>query len=132
MDGPAAGDPAKANEAVLMAMARAWHAEDEAALRVCLAEDIVWCQEIGPDAPDGRVLKGRDAFIEGYWRRRRQVRNVRIVDNEYRVLPDFAVQTFRLTGEDAQGRPVDLRVCDLYRFKDGLVALKDTFWKTIV
>ncbi|KAJ0344784.1 hypothetical protein COL154_013991 [Colletotrichum chrysophilum] len=41
------------------------------------------------------------------------------------------ISKWTLTGTDRDGRRVEVRGCDFYTFRDGLVTRKDSYWKIV-
>ena len=47
------------------------------------------------------------------------------------VLGEIGVSEWTLTGTTAKGEKLELQGCDLWKFRDGKVTRKDTYWKQI-
>lgn len=104
---------------------------NEQGLRETTSEDFEWHQHVttnSDDMPTGRVLRGIDALIKDLKWRQANWRNVRYEDLEERAAPDMLVQTFRISGEVDEAS-FHAKAVDLYTVKDGLITLKDTYWK---
>lgn len=72
----------------------------------CVTDDFEWRLATGPNAPNGKIVTGRDAV--------RQV-----------------LGTFHVIDSYADSAPLDVRGVDIYTLRDGLIATKDSYWKRI-
>lgn len=118
--------------ALLKRLGKAFNAGDADAILACVTDDFEWIMACGPDAPDGRVVRGREAVREALAARDRELRNIRFSETDVFPAGDRVVGTYRMTATRADGAPVDLRGCDLYVVRDGLIARKDTYWKQVI
>ena len=50
--------------ALLKRLGKAFNAGDADAILACVTDDFEWIMARGPDAPDGRVVRGREAVRE--------------------------------------------------------------------
>lgn len=54
---------------------------------------------------------------------------------EAEIFADEARETgmsrWTLTGTTREGRPLEVRGCDFFTFRDGLVTRKDSYWKIV-
>jgi ketosteroid isomerase-like protein len=115
---------------LLAAFGRAYFRADRAALLACTTDDFEWHQHAGPEAPNGRVLRGVEAVCQEV-ERRKAAWKVRYGDFETFPSKHLITSTFTVKGTDDQGREVDVRAVDLYLVRAGRVARKDSFWKQI-
>lgn len=97
----------------------------------CVTDDFEWRLASGPDAPDGRVARGREAVREALAERDAALGAVRFSEAEVAMAGDRVLGTFRVTGTYADGTPLDLRGVDIYTLRDGRIATKDSYWKRI-
>jgi steroid delta-isomerase-like uncharacterized protein len=44
---------------------------------------------------------------------------------------DTGISKWTLTGTNRDGRRIEVRGCDFYTFRDGLVSRKDSYWKIV-
>jgi len=112
----------------LQAFADAWNDHDVDKLMSFMSADPLFQLSVGPDA-DGRRYEGwddvkagyrtvLDAFPDGHWG-----------DASHFVAGDRGVSewTFTATGKD--GKPIEVRGCDLFDFDGGKIAVKNSFRK---
>ncbi|HTS15399.1 MAG TPA: nuclear transport factor 2 family protein [Candidatus Sulfotelmatobacter sp.] len=92
------------------------------------AEDAVFDGPRGPD-PWGQRFVGRDEVAGAFAGRFAGIPNVRYTNDEHFVDGDRGASTWTLTGRTVEGQELDLRGCDLWTFRGGLVVKKDSYWK---
>ena len=110
---------------------RAFMKGDVEGILECVTDDFEWRQAVGPDAPWGRVVKGKEEVRTALAERDRSMAGLRFSDTKVDIMGDKVVGTFRISGETQDGRPADWRGCDLYEVRDGKIAYKDSYWKQI-
>ncbi len=52
-------------------------------------------------------------------------------DDDHFVSGDRGLSEWTLTGTTADGVRLEVRGCDIWTFRDGLVTKKDSFWKIV-
>ena len=57
--------------------------------------------------------------------------NVHYGDDAHFVVGDRGASEWTLSGTTTEGETLEVRGCDLWTFRDGLVTRKDTFWKIV-
>lgn len=95
------------------------------------AEDGVFVLAAGP-APDGQSFQGREAIREALATRLSAVPDIQWTDAESWLFGkdnDRGLTEWRVRGTLPDGTKLDCRGCDLWRFRDGKVVRKDTFYK---
>ena len=113
---------------VLQAFAEAWNRHDADALMSFMTADCVFEASAGPEACGARHV-GRDAVRAGYaevwttypdahWGRARHF-----------VAGDRGVSEWTFTGTKADGSRVEVNGCDVFTFRDGKIALKNSYRK---
>lgn len=118
--------------ALMKAFGKAFNRADIDGIIACVTDDFEWRQASGPDAPDGRIVSGRDAVRTALAARDQEYRDMRFSEAEICMAGDDRVLgTFRATGRYASGAPLDVRGADIYTLRDGLIASKDSYWKII-
>lgn len=97
------------------------------------AEDCVWVMARGPDAPAGRVCRGKAEIGAVLAARYEVVPDMRWEEMQHFIAADGvrAASEWRVRGAPSDGLPIDWLGCDLWTFRDGLVVKKDTYWKYI-
>jgi ketosteroid isomerase-like protein len=88
---------------VLRSFGKAFNKGDVAAILECVTDDFEWRLAAGPDAPDGRIVSGKSAVRDALAER----------------------------DEFTDGTKIDKRGVDIYQFRDGKIAVKDSYWKHI-
>lgn len=117
-------------EALLARFGEAWNAHDLEALMACMAADCAFHASAG-EAPNGRRHEGREAVLAAYAAVLEAFPDARWNEARHRVLGDFGLSSWRFTATDRGGRPIEVDGCDLFHFEGELIALKDTFRKTM-
>ena len=79
----------------------------------------------------GTRLKGKDAVREGLAARFAGLPDVHYGEDRHWVCGDRGASEWRLTGTTTAGERVDVRGCDLWEFRGGLVVRKDSYWKIV-
>jgi ketosteroid isomerase-like protein len=94
------------------------------------SEDCVYHASFGPELM-GRTFAGRDSAREGIQQFFDRFPDGEFADTEVMVAGSrgAAEWTFRATGED--GRPFELRGCDLFEFDGDLIRVKNAFRKLL-
>lgn len=82
----------------------------------------------GPD-PWGRRFEGAEAVRAPFDARFRGIPDVRHRDDRHFVSADRGASEWTLTGTTTDGERLQVRGCDLWTFRDGLIVRKDSFWK---
>ncbi len=115
----------------LQRFADAWNRHDVDALMSFMADDCVFDASAGPEACGTRCA-GREAvraafadvwavFPDAHWGGARHLRHF--------VHGDRGVSEWTFTGTRADGRRVEVHGCDLFTFRDGRIATKDSYRK---
>jgi steroid delta-isomerase-like uncharacterized protein len=115
----------------LQAFADAWNRHDADALMSFMAEDCAFEASAGPDAWGVRA-SGAEAvraafaqvwatFPDAHWGHARHF-----------VCGDRGVSEWTFTGTRLDGTTVEVHGCDLFTFRDGKIALKDSYRKNRV
>lgn len=79
----------------------------------------------------GTRFAGKAAVREGLAARFAGIPDVHYAEDRHFVCGDRGVSEWRLTGTTTAGERVDVRGCDLWEFRDGLVVRKDSYWKIV-
>lgn len=113
---------------LLQAFAEAWNRHDIDALMSFMTDDCVFESSAGPDVCGTRYA-GRDAVRAGYldvfatfpdaqWRHPRHF-----------IQGDRGVSEWTFTGTRADGTRVEVHGCDVFTFRDGKIAVKNSYRK---
>ena len=93
-------------------------------------EDAVFESPRGVD-PWGTRFVGKSAVREGLAMRFKGIPDVHYGDDRHFISGDRGVSEWLLTGTTTDGERIEVRGCDLWEFKDGLVIRKDSYWKIV-
>lgn len=116
---------------LLRAFGKAFNKGDIDGILACVTDDFEWRLAKGPDAPDAQIVRGKDAVRKALEDRDREIAEMRFSETEVTVADDKVFGSFRATGKTRDGRSIDQRGLDIYRIRDGKIALKDSYWKQI-
>ena len=109
----------------------AFNAHDVDAIMSFFTDDCVLDLPRGP-APGGRRMVGREQVREGIQSRLDGIPDVQYGDDRHWVCGDRAVSEWTLRGTQRDGRPIEVRGCDLFELAgDGRIRRKDSFWKIV-
>lgn len=112
----------------LREIADAFNRHDLDAIMSFFAEDAVFETPRGSE-PWGRRFMGKDAVREGLAARFSGIPDVHYGDDAHFVAGDRGASEWTLTGTTTEGEVLEVRGCDLWTFRNGLVSRKDSYWK---
>ena len=119
-------DTSKASVTALMQRFEAGYvAVNAEAIVACFAPDVVWT------LPDSRVLRGREACIAFLKERFASPVGPKFSDSHLNVLGQTVVQNYKVGVPLPGGQTATLDGTDVYQIRDGLIAVKDAYWKQI-
>jgi steroid delta-isomerase-like uncharacterized protein len=113
----------------LQAFADAWNRHDADALMSFMTEDCVFESSAGPDVCGTRYA-GREAVRAGYVEVWTAYPDARWSNARHFVQGDRGVSEWTFTGTRADGARVEVNGCDLFTFRDGRIALKNSYRKS--
>ena len=117
-----------ADLATIVAVTAAFDRHDLDGIMAHFAPDAVFDSPRGPDAW-GRRFDGADAIRMGFAARFEGIPDVRYSNGTHFVSGDRGASEWTLTGTTTDGERLELRGCDLWTFRAGLIVRKDSFWK---
>jgi len=117
--------------ALLRQFGKAFNRGDIEGILACVTDDFEWRLAEGPDAPDGKVVRGKEAVRAALEERDRAIAEMRFSETAVTIAGDTVFGTFRAVGKTRDGRNIDRRGVDIYRIRDGRIALKDSYWKQV-
>jgi steroid delta-isomerase-like uncharacterized protein len=113
----------------LQAFADAWNRHDIDAMMGFMAEECVFEASAGPEVCGTRYV-GRAAVRAGFAEVWQTFPDARWRDATHFVLGDRGVSEWTFTGTRRDdGTRVEVHGCDLFRFRDGKIALKNSYRK---
>jgi len=119
-------DTSKSSVTALMQRFEAGYvAVNAEAIVACFAPDVVWT------LPDSRVLRGREACIAFLKERFASPVGPKFSDSHLNVLGQTVVQNYKVSVPLPGGKALTLDGTDVYQIRDGLIAVKDAYWKQI-
>jgi len=113
---------------VLQDFADAWNRHDIDALMSFMTEDCVFEASAGPDVCGTRYA-GRQAVRAGYAEVWATFPDAHWANARHFVSGDRGVSEWTFTGTRADGTRVEVHGCDLFSFRDGRIALKNSYRK---
>ena len=113
----------------LQAFADAWNRHDVDALMTFMTEDCVFESSAGPDVC-GTRYSGRDAVRAAFAEVWNTFPDARWGNATHFVQGDRGVSEWTFTGTRIDGGRVEVHGCDLFVFRDGKIALKNSYRKS--
>ena len=96
------------------------------------ATGCVWLMARGPNSPEGRRCVGKEEIGAVLRARYAQIPDMRWEEMRHWVCDESkAISEWVVRGTPRDGEAFEYLGCDLWEFKNGLVAKKDTYWKFI-
>jgi ketosteroid isomerase-like protein len=117
-----------ADLATIVAVTAAFDRHDLDGIMAHFAPDAVFDSPRGPD-PWGRRFEGAASVRAGFAARFEGIPDVHYGDDAHFVSGDRGASEWTLTGTTTDGERLNVRGCDLWTFRDGLIVRKDSFWK---
>lgn len=114
--------------ATLEAIHAAFNDHDLDRIMSFFVDDCVLEMPRGPDAW-GTRCSGKAAVRAGLATRFAGLPDARYGEDSHFVAGDRGVSEWTLRGTTKQGERIEVRGCDLWTFRDGKVAKKDSYWK---
>lgn len=119
-------------QATLQQFGQALNSYDVASGREVVTEDFVWSYYEGPDAPDGRVLRGFEAACQIVAERVKRLEGpIEWKESDEYFCGDKVLCTSRAIGHFRDTGAFDVRVVDIFSFRNDRICSKDTYWKII-
>ncbi|MDP7547062.1 MAG: nuclear transport factor 2 family protein [Alphaproteobacteria bacterium] len=116
----------------LAAFSKAFNGNDVEATAKLVTDDFVWLFYEGPHSPEARILRGAAEGCAAVVERSRQLKvPIRFIEGEQYQCGDRIFTTYRAQGAFHATGPFDVRAVDIYTFRGGKLASKDTYWKKI-
>lgn len=103
----------------------AFTTRDMVALKECLSPAFTW------KLPNGRVVYGRDAALDEMERRFAMPNGPKFSGSVWRFRGNTVLQTYDVEYLGPDGRWRQSQGFDLYEIGEGLITLKDAYWKMI-
>jgi ketosteroid isomerase-like protein len=114
--------------AMLKAIAKAFDEHDLEAIMAHFAADAVFESPRGPE-PWGQRFVGSAAIRDAFAARFSGIPDIRYQQDDHFVDGDRGASEWTLSGTTTSGERIEVRGCDLWTLRDGLVVTKDSYWK---
>lgn len=115
---------------MLRAIATAFDEHDLEGIMVHCAADAVFEGPRGSD-PWGTRSVGREEIREAFAARFSGIPDIRYQQDEHFVDGDRGASEWTLSGTTTEGLRIEVRGCDLWVFRNGMVVKKDSYWKIV-
>ncbi|MEE8365683.1 MAG: nuclear transport factor 2 family protein [Gammaproteobacteria bacterium] len=112
----------------LQAFADAWNRHDVDDLMSFMTDDCVFESSAG-DESCGTRYEGREAVRLGYAKAWKDFPDARWSDARHFLSGNRGVSEWVFSGTQADGKRVKVVGCDLFSFRDGKIAIKNSFRK---
>lgn len=119
---------ATATVEMLEAFADAWNRHDTDALMSFMTDDCVFEASAGPEVSGTRYV-GRDAVRAGYLEVFATFPDAHWGGARHFVQDDRGVSEWTFTGTRTDGTRVEVNGCDLFTFREGKIAVKNSYRK---
>jgi ketosteroid isomerase-like protein len=116
--------------ALLEKVLDAFNRHDVDAIMDAFVDDCVFETPRGPD-PWGRRLQGKPEVRKGFEARFAGIPDIHYGEDRHWVSGDRGVSEWTITGTNTEGERVEVKGCDLFEFRDGKIARKDSYWKIV-
>jgi steroid delta-isomerase-like uncharacterized protein len=120
--------PAAVSTETLQAFADAWNRHDADALMSYMSADCVFEASAGPDVCGTRYV-GRAAVRAAYMEVWATFPDAHWGGARHFVVGDRGVSEWTFTGTRVDGTRVEVHGCDVFTFRDGKIALKNSYRK---
>lgn len=112
----------------LEAFGDGWNRHDVDFLMTFMTDDCVFETIAGKD-PHGTRYAGREAVREAFARVFKLYPDAHFGNARHFVSGDRGLSEWRFTGTNAEGKKLDVNGCDVFTFRDGKIAVKNSFFK---
>lgn len=106
----------------------AFNRHDVEAIMAFMADDAVYETPSGADA-HGKRMAGREAIAAYFTKMFQNMPDTHFGDDSHWMQGETGVSEWTLSGTLTDGSRMEVRGCDLFRFRDGLIVRKDSFLK---
>jgi ketosteroid isomerase-like protein len=113
---------------MLKAIATAFDEHDLDGIMGSFADDAIFDGPRGAEAWGTRFV-GSEAIRAAFADRFAGIPDIRYQQDEHFVDGDRGASEWTLSGTTTDGQRIEVRGCDLWTFRDGMVVKKDSFWK---
>ena len=108
--------------------AAAWNEHDVNAIVSMMTPDAVMFMSVGPNV-DGRRINGRDELRSAISSLFEMLPDAQWRDAKHFIAGDRGVTQWTFTATRADGSKIESTGCDVFSFRDGRIAVKDSYRK---
>ena len=119
---------AKITISFLQDFADAFNAHDVKTILSFMTDDCIFQASAGPDA-DGEKFEGKEAVRKAFEEVFRTYPDAHWGEPRHFIGGDRGVSEWVFTGTKADGSKVEVTGCDLFTFRDGKIAIKNSYRK---
>ena len=112
----------------LQKFADAWNSHDLDTLMECMADECVYEASSGDDVY-GTKFTGRTAVSEGFAGVWEMFPDAQWLDAIHFIVGNRGVSEWTFTGTSRDGKKVEVNGCDVFTFRDGKIAVKNSYRK---
>jgi len=113
----------------LEAFGEGWNRHDVDLLMTFMSDDCVFETTAGPEVC-GRRYAGREQVREAFAGGFKRFPDAHFGDARHFVAGDRGVSEWIFTGTAADGKKLEVNGCDVFTFKNGKIAVKNSYFKT--
>jgi ketosteroid isomerase-like protein len=113
----------------LKRFADAWNRHDVDELMTYMTEDCVFESPVGTEAY-GTRYEGAPAVREGFAGVLKRLQDAHWGEDKHFVSGDRGLSEWRLTATLADGKRMDVTGCDVFQFRNGKIAVKNSYVKS--
>ncbi len=124
-------DGEQRNAAVMQRLGKGFARHDVDAILDCFTEDGIFDITQGPD-PWGERFQGKPAIRKALESLFAAIPDVQFADATEWVAGQRGTSEWVCVGTTAKGHAIRVNGCDLFTFRDGLIARKDSYFKRIL
>ena len=125
-----AANPDIATPELMKAISAAFNSRDVDRIVSHFTDDATFWLARGPE-PVGRTLKGKETIRKTLAARFAVIPDMRWDHKEYIFAGNRAISVWTVKGKGADGEDLNYQGCDIYTFRGGKIAAKDTYWKIV-
>ena len=118
----------KATMAILDGFAAAFNAHDIEKILSYMTDDCIFEASAGPDA-DGEKFVGKDAVRKAFEDVFKNFPDAHWSNPHHFISGNRAVSEWTFTGTKPDGSKMEVNGCDLFTFRDGRIAIKNSYRK---
>ena len=112
----------------LQAFADAWNRHDIDDLMSFMTDDCVFESSAGDDV-SGTRYEGAEAVRAGFTNNWQTFPDAKWADDSHFVIGNRGVSEWTFSGTQADGKRVEVNGCDIFTFRDGKIAVKNSYRK---